>query len=185
MSACPGRPPITVRLGGRVLVDNPRLRLHEDTVRMPTGRESTHWKVDYKLRGVGVIPVQDDGRVLLGLHYRYCPGVWTWEIVAGGVEPGEDVEQTARRELVEEAGCTARTLEFLVDYHPAPGLGNEHFCVYIARGLERVDGEIDADEIAELKSFTWDEVQDLVARRALLDGLTLTSLHVARARGLI
>lgn len=185
MSAAPDREPIVQRLDGRVLVDNPRLRLHEDRVRLPTGRESIHWKVDYKLRGVGVVPVLDDGSVLLGLHYRYCPGIWTWEIVAGGVEPGDGVEDTARRELLEEAGCTARSLDFLAEYHPAPGLGNEHFLLYIARGLEKVSDQIDADEIAELRAFDWEGIERLAAERALMDGLTFTALHVARARGLL
>ena len=185
MSAFPERKPIVERIDGETLADNPRLRLYQDRVIMPSGREATHWKVHYKLRGVGVIPVQEDGTVLLGLHYRYCPGVWTWEIVAGGVEDNEEVETTAHRELLEEAGCRAGTLHYLADYHPAPGLGDEHFFIYIARDLEHVTDDLDADEIAELQSFTWDEIEDLIARRALLDGLTFTALHVARARGLI
>ncbi|MBI5154726.1 NUDIX hydrolase [Candidatus Poribacteria bacterium] len=175
--------PPTVRLRTRLLADNRRLALHEDFVRLPTGRETEHWRVEYKCDGVGVLPLLDDGRVLLGLHFRYCVGRWGWEIAAGGVPRAADHEAQARRELEEETGYRCRDLTFLFDYHPAPGLGDEHFFLYAARGLEKTGTELDADEIHELRPFAWHGIEDLLARGRLFDGFTLTALFLARARG--
>ena len=172
--------PVTERLSRRQLVENPRIHVFEDRVRLPTGRERTHWKVDYQLDGVGVVPVLDDGRVLLGLHWRYCVERWGWEIAAGGVEAGENHLATAHRELEEETGHRAGQMDFLLDYHPAPGLGNEHFFIYAARNLEPTGAPIDQDEIHELRAFDWAGIQTLMAKGELYDGFTLTSLLLVR-----
>ncbi|MCB2154401.1 NUDIX hydrolase [bacterium] len=175
--------PVTQRLERKRIVENPRIHVFEDRVRLPTGTERLHWKVDYQLDGVGVVPVLDDGRVLLGLHWRYCVERWGWEIAAGGVEADEDHAITAHRELEEETGHRAGRMDFLLDFHPAPGLGNEHFFAFVARDLEPTGAAIDEDEIHELRAFTWEEIQGLLADGKLYDGFTLTSLLLARERG--
>jgi ADP-ribose pyrophosphatase len=173
------------KLYGKIVTENPRLRLHEDEVTLPSGRRATHWKVDYRFDGVGVVPVLPSGRVLLGLHHRYCPDAHGWEIAAGGVAPGEDHLVAAIRELEEETAHRAGRLEFLLDYFPAPGLGNEHFFVYVAQDLEPLGHKPDEDEILELRSFSWRQIEELIAEREILCGFTLTSLLAARVRGLI
>jgi len=174
----------TRRIARTVLHDNPRLALLEDRIVTHTGRERIHWKVDYKRHGVGVVPVMGDGRVLLGLHWRYCLEAWSWEIAAGSVDPGEDVAATARRELVEETGHDGR-IEYCLKYHPAPGLGNETFHVHIATDLRPVDGEFDSEEIYELKPFAWNEIEAMLADGRIVDGFTVTSLYLAKARGML
>ncbi|MEQ8819673.1 MAG: NUDIX hydrolase [Sumerlaeia bacterium] len=178
-------PPSITRLGGEIVLQNPWFRVHRDDVRFPSGRQGVYWKVDYAKRGVGVVPIRDDGRVLLGLHYRYALGKWGWEIVAGTAEPGEALIETARRELAEETAHRARSVEFILDYHPAPGLGNEHFHIFFARGLEPLDVALDTDEIHELRAFSWEEIEGLIREGAMPDGFSVTALHVARARGVV
>lgn len=172
------------RLSRRVLEDNARLKLVQDDVVMPSGRQAIHWKVDYKLRGVGVVPILPSGQVLLGLHYRYCPEVWGWEIAAGGIEEGETIEGTARRELEEETGFRAGTLDFLLRYHPAPGLGNETFNAFAATGLEPTGEGVDADEIHELRAFAWPEFLAGIEGGEITDGFTITACLMAREKGL-
>jgi ADP-ribose pyrophosphatase len=172
-------------LSRRVVVQTPRLRLFEDQVRFHTGHEAIHWKVDYTRQGVGIIPVRDDGRVILGLHWRYCSERWSWEIAAGGLEPGEDFLVAAARELEEETGHRAESFEFLLDYFPAPGLGNEHFHVFLARGLSRTGSALDAHEIYDTRLVDWTDFEHLVEDGAISDGFTLTAIYMAKARGLI
>lgn len=174
----------TIRIARKTETRNERLALHEDRVRFHSGREAIHWKVDYTREGVGIVPVLSDGRVLLGLHYRYCPERWGWEIAAGGVEPDEDHLAAAVRELEEETGCRAGKIDFILDYFPAPGLGNEHFFIYFASELEQTHEPVDAEEIYELRAFRWEEIEDLISKGAIVDGFTLTALMLARIRGL-
>ena len=175
----------TQRLDGRIIVDNRYFRVHEDRVRFHSGREGTHWKIDYRRIGVGVLPILPDGRALLGPHHRYPPDTWGWEIAAGGAEPDEDFTETARRELFEETGHEAGRIELILDYHPAPGLGYERFLSYVATGLRMVDDHPDVEEIYELKPFGWDEIDAAIAGRQIVCGFTLTTLFAARAKGLI
>jgi hypothetical protein len=77
----------TIRQEREVITENERLSIYRDRIVTHTGRERIHWKVSYAREGVGVIPILEDHRVLLGLHYRYCTEKWGWEIVAGSVEP--------------------------------------------------------------------------------------------------
>ena len=173
----------TLRLGRKTLIENPRLRLHEDTVRMHSGRETIHWKVDYVREGVGVVPIDPDGKIILGLHYRYCAECWGWEIAAGSVEHGESVEKTARRELEEETGHQAGRLDYILDYYPAPGLGNEHFHIYVGRELDHSPDRFDAEEIYEVRHFEWAEIEELIEKRQVIDGFSLTALLLVKNLG--
>ncbi len=180
----PTQPP-TERLDGRIVLENTYFRVHEDSVRFHSGREATHWKIDYRRIGVGILPILPDGRALLGLHHRYCPGAWGWEIAAGGAEPDEDLIAAARRELFEETGHESGSIEQLLDYHPAPGLGNERFVSFVATDLREIEAHPDVEEIYELKAFTWDDIDAAIATRQILCGFTLTTLFAARAKGMI
>ncbi|MDK2970268.1 MAG: ADP-ribose pyrophosphatase [Candidatus Sumerlaeota bacterium] len=175
----------TERLARRVAAENKWLRLLEDRVRFRSGREAVHWKVDYAREGVGVIPLLENGRIILGLHWRYCTERWSWEIVAGGAEPGEEHAAAALRELEEETGHRAESCTFLQDYFPAPGLGNEHFHIYLATGLTPTGDAVDAEEIYTLKNVDHAEFERMVQEGAITDGFTLTAVYLAKARGLI
>lgn len=174
----------TRRLDRSVIHDNPRLRLLEDRIVTHTGKERVHWKVDYKRHGVGVVPIDGQRRVLLGLHWRYCIEAWSWEIAAGSVDPGEDIAAAARRELVEETGHDGR-IDYCLRYFPAPGLGNETFHIHVATDLVPVPGHFDSEEIYEIEAFDWDGVERLLRDGLLVDGFSVTSLFYAKARGML
>lgn len=175
----------TKRLSRQIVTENPRVRVCEDRVQFHTGREAVHWKVEYLRQGVGIIPLLDDGRVILGLHYRYCAGEWGWEIAAGSIEHDEGQADAGRRELEEETGYRAGNLEHVLTYYPAPGLGDETFHVYLATGLTKSSRPYDNEEIYELRAVTWGQIENMIATRKIIDGLTLTALLYARARGMI
>lgn len=178
--------PIPLRREGReTLVDCKWLRVHRDRVLQNETEEREYWMVDYRKLGVGVVPILDDGRVLLGLHYRYATDRWGWEIAAGGTEGNEDRALTATRELEEETGHRARELRFLGEFHPAPGLGNEHFHLYAAVGLEPLGTPPDPEEILRLEPFTWAEIEESQRRGELSDGFTWMGLLWCRTLGLL
>ena len=105
-----------------VLPDGRRVEL--DAVRVPA--------VAY------IVPLLDDGRVVLIRQYRPIVDAEIWELPAGTIEPGESPEVCARRELVEEAGLAPETLEHLVTFHNSPGFSDEAVVVYAATGLTEV-----------------------------------------------
>lgn len=130
---------------GRVLA----LRL--DQVVMPRGNVVAREVVEH-LGAVAILPLHDDASVVMIDQYRHAVGRRMRELPAGLLDtPGEDPLTTARRELSEEVGCTARDWSVLVDVVPSPGFSDEAVRVFLARGLGEVGRPAHlADEEADL-----------------------------------
>ena len=153
-------------------------------IRMPDG---SVWPdihlVDYKKQAASVVPIRDDGQVLLIDHYRFQTDSRGWEVPAGGIEAGETPEQAATRELREETGHRAASLKLLGHYHPSNGSSNQIFHVFVAHGVTLM-GEIeDTNEVMGLRWFTGVQVRELIARNEILDGQSLTGLCWAILQG--
>jgi 8-oxo-dGTP pyrophosphatase MutT (NUDIX family) len=136
-----------------------------DRVTMPGGGQADRDYVRH-VGAVGVVPLADDGRVLLVRQYRHPVGKTLWELPAGLVDvAGEPPPDTARRELAEEADLRCERLDLLVDLHTSPGFSDELIRIFLARGLSPVD-DADrferADEEAEL-TVEWVPLDDAVA----------------------
>src|SRR5229473_4645334 len=84
---------------------------------------------------VVLLPLFDDGRVLLVRQYRHAVGTYLWELVAGRIEPRESPLAAAKRELLEETGYTARRFRKLLDVFPTPGFVTESMMIFLATGL--------------------------------------------------
>lgn len=141
-------------LGSRERFAGAIIRVVTDVVRMPGGGTGERDVVRHP-GAVGALVVDDGGRVLLIKQYRHAVGTALWEIPAGIRDvDGEDPEETARRELLEETGWTARAWSHLVTIHSTPGGSDERYEVYLAR---------DAAEAAERPEVT-DEESDLELR---------------------
>ncbi len=158
--------------------------LQQVDVRLPDGQvlRDIHL-VDYKHGAAAVVPIADDGKILLIDHYRFQTDTRGWEVPAGKTEDGETAEQSAARELREETGHRAELLKYLGRYHPSNGSSNQVFHVFVARGVTRV-GEIeDTNEVSGLRWFSPQEVRALIDRNEILDGLSLTALCWAVTQG--
>jgi 8-oxo-dGTP pyrophosphatase MutT (NUDIX family) len=153
-------------------------------IRLPDGQvmRDIHM-VDYRFAAASVIPLGDDGRILLIDHYRAFTDTRGWETPAGKIDSGETPEQAAARELMEETGHRAASFQNLGRYHPSNGSSNQVFHVFVARGITRVDEIQDTNEVIGLRWFTPPEVREMIARNEILDGLSLTGLCWAFARG--
>lgn len=130
--------------GSEVLADAAVVRVRRDTVRMPDGQQVGREVIEHP-GAVGVVAVDEDGRVLLIRQYRHPVGRQLWEIPAGLRDvAGEPPLITAQRELLEEAGYLAADWQVLADFFTSPGITSERLRVYLARGLTRVpDAERD------------------------------------------
>ncbi len=141
----------------------------------PGGVDTTR-EVVYHPGSVVVVPHLADGRLILVRQYRHAARQSLWELVAGGMEPGETVRQSARRELREETGFDARVLKPLLDFFPSPGILSEKMHLVEAWDLTPAKKRPDADERIEIGFFTVDQVLEMIQRRKIHDGKTLVGI---------
>ncbi|BBP96683.1 ADP-ribose pyrophosphatase [Burkholderia sp. SFA1] len=132
------------------------LTLKCDTVELPDGKHATREFVEHP-GAVMILPVFDDGRVLLERQFRYPVGRVLLEFPAGKLDPNEDELTCAKRELQEETGYTAREWTFLTRIHPVISYSTEFIDIYLARGLTAGDARLDEGEF--LETFIADETQ--------------------------
>jgi ADP-ribose pyrophosphatase len=128
-----------------------------------------------------IIPMTDDGRVMLVRQYRVPLGRWAWELPAGSLKPGEDVEKAARRECHEEIGLLPGHLEKLGSFFPTPGYCDEEMNFFLVSALRQPREDDDAaqpdeDEDIETKAFSLDELRSMIRSGEIIDLKTVAAL---------
>ena len=136
-------------LGTRRVFDGKRVRVRVDDVRLPSGRQTVREVVEHP-GAVAIVPVTDDGRVLLIRQYHHAIGRALLGLPAGTLEPGEPPEETARRELIEETGYSAGRLTELVSYYVSPGYTDERLTIFRADECCPVGGVASRDEVSDV-----------------------------------
>lgn len=167
---------LPVRLGRETVFESDYLKLHLDRVRQPNGAiiESFHY-VEYPRAAVGVVVENELRQVVLCRVPRYTTNTCNWSVPAGGVEEEEDVLVAARREAWEETGHESSDHRLVCSYYPQQGSSNKQFQIVFCKLGEKT-GQPDPDEISEVRWFTRQEVEGLIDRGELDDGLGLTAL---------
>jgi ADP-ribose pyrophosphatase len=165
----------------RRVYDGRVISLDVDEVREPGGVHGTR-EVVRQSGSVAAIPVFDDGRIALVRQYRYPVAEFVWELPAGRRDPGESPEAGARRELEEEVGLRAASLEAISTFWTTPGFCDEVMYLFRATGLESVPARPEADERVEPGTFTLEEALAMVARGEIREGKTLVALLLEQAR---
>jgi ADP-ribose pyrophosphatase len=163
---------------GRFLV------LNRDTVWLPDGRQSVR---EYLIHpgAAMVIPVLDDGRVVMVRQYRYAVKRHVIEFPAGKIDPGETSETAARRELVEETGYEAAVWEKAYTLHPSVAYVSEQLDLYVARQLRQVGHPGEEGEFVERLELPLREALGMAQLGDITDvKAVLGLLHLARAVGL-
>ena len=123
--------------------------LYLDNVRLPNGKKSTREWIDHP-GAVCIVPILDNGNILLIRQFRYGPREEFIEIPAGKIDKNEDPLKCGLRELEEETGYKSNKLTFLTNIHPAIGFSNEKMWMYLAEELELSKKKLDEDEFLEL-----------------------------------
>lgn len=130
----------------KIVYENPWIRLEHHDVINPAGEPGIYGKVCFKGRAVGIIPVDTRGNTWLVGQHRYTLGQWSWEIPMGGSPAGEDPADTARRELLEETGLRAGSLQQIQTLHTSNSVTDEAGYVFLARDLEPGEAAPEASE---------------------------------------
>jgi len=171
------------RLSGERIYSGRVVVLEVDRVGLPNGGESVREVIRHRGAAV-VLPLLDDGRVVLVRQYRYPVGESLLELPAGTLEPAEDPLECAARELAEETGLRARTLSPLGRFYSAPGYTDETLHAVLATGLERTAGATpDRDELIETELVAPSEVARRIASGEIRDAKTIATLMLAQLRG--
>ena len=171
-------------LSGETVFSGRLLDVRRDRIRLANGSESIREVVRHP-GGVTVLPVFDDGTVLLVRQFRYPIGEALLEAPAGKLEPGEEPEAAALRELSEETGLIPGSLTPMGAILPSPGFCDEKLSLFLARDLRQADAHPDEDELLELVRMPLSELLDQIMDGSQYDAKTVAAaLKAARLMGL-
>ncbi len=151
------------------------LRVSRDKVRLPDGLETEREFIRHSGASV-VVPVLDDGRLVLVRQFRYPLQRVMLEFPAGKIDPGEPPLHTAVRELTEETGYSGAEWAYAGPIHNAAAYSDEVIHLYFARGLREGEAALDHGEHLDVVRMTEDELDALAARGELSDAKTLIGL---------
>jgi ADP-ribose pyrophosphatase len=149
----------------------------------PSGGEFQRFVIRHP-GAVVVVPVHDDGQVTLVRQYRGAVDQMVLEAPAGTCDvSGEPPEETAHRELIEEAGLQAASMEFLMGTYNTPGVSDQLSRIFLATGLTPVPKNPAGVEehYMTVETIALDSFEDLVADGTLVDETTVLGLYLARA----
>ena len=151
------------------------IQLKVDKIIEPGGVKAVR-EVVHHAGSVVILAHSRDGRIVLVRQYRYAAGESLWELIAGGMEPGERPLAAARRELLEETGYRAAKCQLLFDFFPSPGILTERMFLVEATGLTQAKAQPDPDENLEVGHFSLTQLRKMIRSKEIRDGKTLVGL---------
>jgi ADP-ribose pyrophosphatase len=177
--------------------DSPRVARHlihkgrkfsfeQVTVTGTDGKTLTHDLVRHP-GAVVIVPILDGHQgpeVVLIRNWRPSVERWVWELPAGTMEPGEEPETCAGRELEEETGYAAATIRYLTRFYTSPGLSDELMWAYAAHGLTPVGQRLEADERVTVHPTPALQVLKMIDSGELADGKSIAGVLMAHSRGM-
>ena len=140
------------------------------------GGETTHWDLLTHPGGAAVVPIDNDGNIIMERQYRVGADDYLLEIPAGKSEPNEDTLTTIKREMKEEIGCVTDDIELLLTFRPAPAYSEECTDIYVARNLTDVGARPDSDEFLEIERVSLDDAIRMILNQEITDGKTIAAI---------
>lgn len=160
--------------------DGKLLQVYYDEAELPDGTISSREWIKHP-GASAVVPVFEDGTIMLVKQFRYPPRKMFIEVPAGKLDPGESPHTTAKRELLEESGLSCRHLIETGSFYPAIGYADEIIYSFAAWGLTEQEKNSDDDEFLVNYRIPFTKAMDLIATGGIRDGKTICTLvHVAQ-----
>ncbi len=157
------------------LLTTSKFRVVRETVTSAGGKPKTREIVRHPGACV-IVPLLDDGRVCLIRNWRIAVNETLIELPAGTLEPPEPPEKTAERELIEETGYRAKSIEFLHAFYLSPGILDEKMYLYLATGLTAGETALEEGEEIENWLVPLEEAVEMVYRGEIKDAKTIVGL---------
>jgi ADP-ribose pyrophosphatase len=151
------------------------ISLREDTVVLPSGRTGKREIIEHR-GAVAVVPMKENGNIVLVRQFRIATGEVLLELPAGGLNQNEDPQACAARELIEECGLQAHKMTPLFSCFLAPGYSSELIHIFLAEGLEDVGAQPEEDENLEIGEYSLDELMQMIDAGQVRDAKTLAGL---------
>jgi len=162
-------------LKSTVVYEGPVFGVRRDEVLEPGGVRATREVVTHP-GSVVVLPVLDDGRVVLIRQYRHAVRQYLWELVAGRIDAGETPKRAAARELLEETGYRAKRFSVFLDVFPKPGFVEESMFILLAEGLKAGEAQPEEDEKIEVRAYSVKELKQMIRRGKLRDAKSVAGI---------
>jgi ADP-ribose pyrophosphatase len=157
------------------------IRVTVEEVVLPNGR-STRLELVRHPGASAVVPLREDGRLLLIHQFRHAVGGYLYEVPAGTLSPGETPEACARREVEEEVGHRPGRLESLGSIVTAPGFCNEVIHLFLAMELVATKQSLDPDEVLRVVEMGFDEAMAKIQDNTIRDAKSIAALCLAYER---
>lgn len=151
----------------------------QDTIEFPNGTQAK-WDVLLHHGAAAVVPIDNEGNIILVEQYRCVEDGQILEIPAGKLEPGEDPMVCAARELEEETGYKARLLMPVCSIYSAVGFSDEIIHIYVTKGLEKGQINLDEDEYVTIKKYTLEEVINKILNGEIKDSKTIAAIFTVK-----
>ena len=163
------------KLTSRQVFDGVVVKLFVDEVMLPDGKKSVREIVRHP-GAVCVVPVTDEGEVIMVRQFRYAFGEVLLEIPAGKLEPGEDPLSAALRELEEESGVVAKNVEHMGELYTTVAIFDERIQMYLATGLTYKKAHPDDGEFLEVEKIPLSDLVEMVMNGEIKDSKTQIAL---------
>ena len=164
-----------------IVYTNPWWQYCLDKIELPSGKTGEYHYVLTNGSSM-VVPVADDGKLLMVRQYRYTGSRDSIEFPCGGLKDEETHDEAAKNELIEETGFQAGTLESIGNVNPCNGVVNEICRIYIARDLHYVGSRPDETEYFEPVSVTMEELDARIQDGTIWDGMTIAAWAIAKPK---
>jgi ADP-ribose pyrophosphatase len=172
---------VETRVTSERVFDGKLLHVRRDHVRLPDGHVATREYIIHP-GAVLIVPVRDDGRLVVERQFRYPLNRVMIEFPAGKLDPGESPLATAKRELIEEAGFEARTWKRLGTVHTVVSYSTEQIEFFVAEGLSHVGANLDHGEFLEVIDMSVDEMLAALDAGEITDVKTVAALLMYERR---
>ena len=167
----------------KIVYEGPIFKIRKHKVNSVAG-ESVRDVLEHS-GGVVMIAVTDEGKIIMEEQFRKPLDKVILELPAGKLEPGEDPKEAALRELAEETGYRAGSIEHIVTYTPTCGYSNEYLYVYVCKDLTPGETNLDDTESIDVVEYTADELIEMIMNKKIIDSKTLVGILFARQVGII
>ena len=151
------------------------MNVRKDTVTVKDGKTSFREIIEHN-GGAAVVALKDDGKVVMVKQFRKPFERDVLEIPAGKIEVGEDPKETVIRELKEETGYTADSVELLCKFAPSVGYTTEVLYIYMAKGLTPGETNFDPQEALDTVEYPLEEVVEMIKEGKIIDGKTMVGI---------